>query len=93
VPEDFGEDVGAVLRESLTNVARHAGARSAEIELSATPGRLTIEVRDDGVGLGSTDRRSGLENLRRRAHRRGGSFDIRPREPRGTCLFWSVPLG
>jgi signal transduction histidine kinase len=92
VADDVGEDVLAVVRESLSNVARHARAASAEVDVTATADRLTIEVGDDGVGLGSTDRRSGLDNLRRRADRRGGTFAVAPREPTGTRLSWSVPL-
>jgi signal transduction histidine kinase len=92
VGSDVGDDVLAVVRESLSNVARHARADSAEVEVSATADRLTVDVRDDGVGLGSTGRRSGLDNLRRRADRRGGTFAVRSREPAGTWLSWSVPL-
>jgi signal transduction histidine kinase len=90
--DDLGEDVVAVARESLTNVARHARARSVEVDIAAVENRLTVDVRDDGIGLGSSDRRSGLDNLHRRAERRGGSFEVRAREPAGTWLCWSVPL-
>ena len=92
VADDVGEDVLAVVRESLSNVARHARAGSVEVDVAATADRLTVDVRDDGVGLGSTERRSGLDNLRRRADRRGGIFAVGPREPAGTWLSWSVPL-
>jgi signal transduction histidine kinase len=33
-----------------------------------------------------------MDNLRRRAERRGGTIEIRPREPSGTSLCWSIPL-
>ena len=92
VGDDIGEDVLAVVRESLSNVARHARAASAEVDVAATADRLTVDIRDDGLGLGSTDRRSGLENLRRRADRRAGIFTVEPRKPTGTWLSWSVPL-
>jgi len=92
VADDLGEDVLAVVRESLSNVARHARAAAAEVDVAATADRLTVDVRDDGVGFGPTDRRSGLDNLRRRADRRGGSFDVRSRRPAGTRLSWSIPL-
>ena len=92
VGHDIGEDVLAVVRESLSNVARHARAASAEVDVAATADRLTVDIRDDGLGLGSTDRRSGLENLRRRADRRAGIFTVEPRKPTGTWLSWSVPL-
>ena len=92
VADDVGEDVLAVVRESLSNVARHARAASAEVDVAATADRLTVDIRDDGIGLGSTDRRSGLDNLRRRADRRDGTFTVEPRKPTGTWLSWSVPL-
>ena len=92
VADDVGEDVLAVVRESLSNVARHAHAAAAEVDVAATADRLTVDVRDDGVGLGPTDRRSGLDNLRRRAEHRGGTCTVGPREPAGTWLSWSVPL-
>jgi signal transduction histidine kinase len=60
--------------------------------VAATADRLTVEVRDDGVGIGPTNRRSGLDNLRQRAERRGGTLEIHTREPTGTSLRWSVPL-
>jgi signal transduction histidine kinase len=92
VGQDVGEDVLAVVRESLSNIARHARAALAEVDVTATADRLTVDIRDDGIGIGSTDRRSGLDNLRRRADRRDGTCTFGPREPTGTWLSWSVPL-
>jgi signal transduction histidine kinase len=92
LPDDLGEDVVAVARESLTNVARHARAGSVEIDVAAVESRLTVEVRDDGIGPGSPNRRSGLDNLQRRAEHRGGTFEVQARKPAGTWLCWSVPL-
>jgi signal transduction histidine kinase len=81
----------AVARESLTNAARHARAGSVEIDVAAGDDLLTVDIRDDGIGPGSPNRRSGLDNLRRRAELRGGSFEVRARAPAGTWLCWSVP--
>jgi signal transduction histidine kinase len=61
--------------------------------VAAVDNRLDVDVRDDGVGPGSPDRSSGLHNLQRRAEHRGGSFEVRSRQPAGTWLHWSVPLG
>ena len=69
LPARRREDLVAVLREALSNVARHAHAPSAEVDVTATPERLTLDVRDDGTGIGATNRRSGLANLRHRAER------------------------
>jgi signal transduction histidine kinase len=90
--DDLAEDVVAVARESLTNVARHAHASSVQIDVTAVEDRLTVNVRDDGIGPGSPDRRGGLHNLHRRAEHRGGSVEVRTREPAGTWLCWSIPV-
>jgi signal transduction histidine kinase len=80
-----------VLREALTNAARHAHATVVDVELSATDDRLTLDVRDDGGGMGETTRRSGLANLRHRAERHGGTLAVDSGSD-GTRLTWSVPL-
>ncbi|WP_030440522.1 sensor histidine kinase [Actinoplanes subtropicus] len=95
---DVVDDLTAVLRESLSNVARHARAGRVEVDLivesgdSDGPGRLTMQVCDDGVGLGASTRSSGTANLRHRAEHRGGTFTLGPNTPSGTCLKWSVPI-
>jgi signal transduction histidine kinase len=91
LPADIAEDLAAVLREALTNVARHARANTAEVDLVVRPDRLVLSVRDDGVGMPPTLRHSGLANMRRRAERHGGTLEIGGRDPRGTLLVWSVP--
>jgi signal transduction histidine kinase len=91
-------DVVAVIREAVSNVVRHAKAEHVEVSLRATGSDLVVEVIDDGVGIGSTDRRSGLANLRRRAERHGGTLTVGaapnsdPTSPRqGTWLRWTIP--
>ena len=92
VPGPVLEDLLAVLREAVTNVGRHAAARSVVVELAATRGRLELWVADDGRGLGTATRRSGLANLRRRAEAHGGTLELLPRSPSGTVLCWTVLL-
>ncbi len=91
VPSDVGEDLVAVLREALANVARHARATAAAVDLVVRPDELRLTVQDDGVGVGSTAHRSGLANMRRRADRHGGSVDVGPRDTGGTTIRWTVP--
>lgn len=92
LPAVIVDDLLAVLREALTNVARHAGACSAEVDVTVAGGRLTLQVTDDGHGMGDATRRSGLANLRRRAENHGGAFEVSPAEPSGTNLCWSVSI-
>ena len=73
----LGEDVVAVVREALTNVARHADATRAGVRISVPDGRIRVEVWDDGHGFPETaGPRRGLANLEERASRRGGDFTI-----------------
>lgn len=86
-------DVGAVVREGLTNIARHAGARHAGVRVEATPRELEVYINDDGHGMGDTRRRSGLDNLRRRAEEYGGGLAVTSAPGAGTNLSWTIPLG
>jgi signal transduction histidine kinase len=91
VDDRIGEELLAVLREALSNVARHAAATSASVAVSAS-GRLLLVVTDDGLGLSDSTRRSGLANMAIRAEQLGGSFTVARGDPVGTVLRWSVPL-
>lgn len=84
----------ASLREALTNIARHAGASEAEIELLATD-VLELRVLDNGRGVPSefdTSSGNGLRNMAERARLLGGGCSLSPRLERGTELRWWVPL-
>ena len=85
-------DVEAVLRESLTNVAKHAQAAKIRVWIQADGQRLALTVTDDGIGLGQSTRRSGLANLQRRAERYGGDFSVGNAPEGGLRLQWSIPL-
>jgi two-component system, NarL family, sensor histidine kinase DevS len=91
VPDAVGEHLLAALRESLSNVARHARASRVEVDVRADQD-LVLSVVDDGRGLGPATRRSGLRNLRERAEALGGTFAAGAGEGGGTRLVWSVPL-
>ena len=92
VPQEIAEQVLAVLREALSNVARHARADAAVVEVEAGPDKLMLAVTDNGTGLPEARDESGLRNVRRRASEHGGVVEMGPEEPSGTRLEWSVPL-
>lgn len=85
-------DLEAVVRESLTNVVKHARARSAAVTVEVNSSRLVVTVRDDGVGLRAAERRSGLANIRRRAEDRGGRLVLDDDPEGGLRLQWTIPM-
>lgn len=97
LPPDLAADVVAVLRETLSNTARHAAASRVQVDLVVGP-EVELRVRDDGVGIPPhADRRSGLGNLADRAAARGGTLEITdargPEDRPGTTIRWRVPRG
>jgi signal transduction histidine kinase len=92
VPKDVAEQLVAVLREALSNVARHAEADAAVVEVEARADEVMLRVADNGRGLPVERNESGLRNARRRATDFGGSFRLLPEEPHGTVLEWTAPL-
>ena len=91
VPDDMAEQLLAVLREALSNAARHAHASRVSVAVRADSD-LTLTVRDDGTGMEASSRRSGLGNLADRAGELGGTMRVGPAEGGGTELVWRVPL-
>lgn len=84
----------ASLREALTNVARHAAATEAEVELDADD-HLVMRVLDNGRGISpgfDASDGNGLHNMTERARRLGGGCSITARPDRGTELRWWVPI-
>lgn len=89
----LADDVVAVVRESLSNVAQHARATFTEINVSVSATHVTIVVDDDGIGISADPTRaSGTANLATRARAHGGVCKIEPRNTGGTRVRWHVPL-
>lgn len=87
-----GDDVLAVLREGLANVARHARASHVEVTLRCDGEHVVLRIADDGVGLpAAVAVDSGRRNLRARAEHHGGRCEWRANRPRGTVLEWTIP--
>ncbi|CAM5569469.1 sensor histidine kinase [Streptomyces aurantiogriseus] len=93
VPDGHAEHLLAVLRETLSNTARHAHATAVEVTAETDGTRLGLRVADNGRGIDpAVTRRSGLDNLRQRATDLGGSLTLTPNQPTGTIVEWTVPL-
>jgi PAS domain S-box-containing protein len=85
-----------ILQEALTNVARHARARTVRVELTYDGTLLELVVRDNGVGFkaGARRRRSsslGLHGMRERVALLGGSFELESRPGEGTLVRARIP--
>jgi PAS domain S-box-containing protein len=84
------------VQESLTNIARHSGAKNAWVLIEVDEGALYVEVEDDGRGIAPQDlaksRSLGLKGMRERVAYLGGALEI-GRAPRGgTRLRLRMPL-
>ncbi|HTY72950.1 MAG TPA: GAF domain-containing sensor histidine kinase [Actinomycetes bacterium] len=92
VDRHLGQDLVAVLVEALSNVARHAKATRAYVEVEVDAQEVRLTVRDDGIGIPEVGRRSGLSNLESRAVSRGGELALDAAGGGGTRLRWTAPL-
>jgi PAS domain S-box-containing protein len=96
LPKNVSTTVYRAIQESLTNIARHSGAKNAWVVMVAENGSLEVEVEDDGRGIAPEDlgktRSLGLKGMRERIAFIGGAFEV-ARAPRGgTRLRIKVPL-
>ncbi|HVA69812.1 MAG TPA: GAF domain-containing sensor histidine kinase [Acidimicrobiales bacterium] len=94
VPQRIADNLLAVLREALTNAGKHAQATRYVVTLTATD-HVNLEVRDNGIGveLATADAGGmGLKNLRTRAEKLHGTFEVRADDAGGTRLTWRVPI-
>jgi PAS domain S-box-containing protein len=80
-----------VVAEALTNVTRYAEARRAEVDVEAAPGRVTVEVRDDGRGGADPARGSGLLGLGDRVAALDGTFEVLSPVGVGTTVRAVIP--
>jgi signal transduction histidine kinase len=86
-----------ILQEAMTNVARHAHAKSMAIRLRLERGNVVLCVTDDGRGIQEAEAASpkaiGLIGMRERALALGGKVDVAPGEVKGTTVTARIPLG
>jgi signal transduction histidine kinase len=77
--------------EGLTNIGKHAQARSARIDVSRADGLVMVEVVDDGIGGADTERGSGLRGLADRVESLGGHLRIWTPAGGGTRVRAEIP--
>ena len=94
LPEDVELSVFRIVQEALTNVVKHAAARSAEVEVGEDDGVVRICVSDDGIGFdpGGASEGFGLPGMNERVALLGGRLSIESRAG-ATTLTALIPLG
>jgi PAS domain S-box-containing protein len=96
VSKSVSTAVYRAVQESLTNIARHSGARHAWVLFSVDDGAIHVEIEDDGRGISPEDlakaRSLGLRGMRERFAYLGGSFEIGSAPRGGTRVRLRVPL-
>ncbi|MBS3783297.1 MAG: sensor histidine kinase [Anaerolineae bacterium] len=87
------QHVVQIVREALTNVARHADAQEVAIRLEYGPDALRLSISDDGIGLSSVPSSNGhgLRNIRERTRLLNGKLDIDTTRGEGLTVLLTVP--
>lgn len=85
-----------IAQEALTNVRKHARAKSVTLTLRRTKDMVRLSIADDGVGVARSKRGpsgQGMLGMAERVELVGGSLDVRTRRGGGTTVTASVPAG
>lgn len=82
-----------VAQEALTNVARHAGARSVWVEVQRLAGQVRLRVSDDGIGPpAAVERGTGLLGINERVTALNGTFELARRPGGGAMIDVLIPV-
>jgi signal transduction histidine kinase len=92
LPEQVELAAYYAVAEALTNAAKHARATVVDVRVMASADRLSVWIRDDGLGGADIGRGSGLEGLMDRVRTLGGYMSLDSPSGRGTTLEISLPL-
>jgi len=90
LPEPIETALFFVCAEALANVAKHAAASRASIELREEPGGVSLTIVDDGVGGADPNHGTGLRGLADRVDALGGLLQVESQEARGTRLVAEI---
>jgi signal transduction histidine kinase len=93
LPEPIEVAAYYLVSESLANVAKHANATSATVEVSRAHGQVVVEIVDDGVGGADSERGSGLRGLADRVEALGGRLRVWSPIGGGTRVKAEIPCG
>ena len=94
LPKEAGLELYRILQEAFQNIQKHASATRVDVQLFLHKGELLLAIEDNGKGFDVEVFRSGLgtRNMRTRAERIGGTFDISSAPSKGTSIMVTVPF-
>lgn len=103
VPEDLGSEfsitIFRIVQEALTNIQKHAQAKTASVDVELEDSNISIDIKDDGIGYegavtgpSSEGSHLGLLGMRERAQMFGGTFSIAGTSGGGTSIRATLPL-
>ena len=98
VPELIAHHALRIVQESLTNAVKHSQAKNIRITIACVDGALTLQVLDNGVGFQPDDvpgpdyGHYGIQGMRERVNRLGGSLSIKSAPGKGTQVEARIPL-
>ena len=78
--------------EALTNVVRHARARTCRVALECEPGHVVLRVEDDGDGIGAATGPGVVRSMRERAAELGGRLIVRSSDAGGAAVELRLPV-
>jgi signal transduction histidine kinase len=88
-PPDIKIALYRIAQEALNNVAKHSGAVTAQVKLTYSPGRIALDIRDDGRGFDEITikgGRLGLDIMQERARAAGAALSVQSTIGRGTTV-------
>jgi hypothetical protein len=95
IPPEVAIAVYRIVQESMVNAVKYAQAHLISVELRQPPGRLELEVNDDGIGIADFEPHHlthGIAGMRQRARSLGGEFSLETAPGRGTTVQATIPL-
>lgn len=95
LPSEAGQHLHHIMREALSNTARHAGRCRSRVALRFGADEMELDITDDGSGISEEAARDsvrGMRNMRQRGRRLGGRIVVSRRPEGGTRVLLSVPL-
>jgi signal transduction histidine kinase len=93
LPEPLEVAAYYVVSESLTNIAKHAQAKAARVEIVKEQGEVVLEIVDDGIGGADSERGTGLRGLADRVESLDGRLRVWTPRGGGTRVRAEIPCG